>query len=74
MSCAEIVMPSRFSRQSERVVRARCLERTALKFVDCLPRARASPRERTPSSSDEAKGHVPNPGQKQMLFCAELRF
>eukprot|EP00966_Prymnesium_polylepis_P266154 6148198-Prymnesium_polylepis.1 len=38
MSCAEIVMPPRFSRQPERVVRARRLERTALKFVDLLPR------------------------------------
>eukprot|EP00966_Prymnesium_polylepis_P091200 2110800-Prymnesium_polylepis.1 len=50
--CTEIVMPSRFSRQPECVVRARRLERTALKFVDCLPRpsARASPQEKTPSS------------------------
>eukprot|EP00966_Prymnesium_polylepis_P113458 2623492-Prymnesium_polylepis.1 len=40
-------MPSRFSRQPERVVRARRLERAALsafKVVDELPRHRASPR------------------------------
>eukprot|EP00966_Prymnesium_polylepis_P091900 2127459-Prymnesium_polylepis.1 len=51
MSCAEIVMPSRFSRQPERVVRARCLERTAFKIVDELPRHRASGLESAPSRS-----------------------
>eukprot|EP00966_Prymnesium_polylepis_P097556 2259906-Prymnesium_polylepis.1 len=56
MSCAEIVMTSRFSRQPELVVRARRLERTAFRIVDQLPRHRASLREQTPSSRSEAGG------------------
>eukprot|EP00966_Prymnesium_polylepis_P276940 6398604-Prymnesium_polylepis.1 len=67
-------MPSRFSRQPERVVPACRLERTALKFVDCLSSARASPPEKSEDAVEKQcavrlEDTFRTPGKHRCSFC-----